>query len=247
MEHREYIRITGSDRPALLMIHGIVGTPAHFHGLMPAVAEDRSVYNILLDGHGKGVQEFAGTSMAKWKAQVKTVLADILTRHEKVVIIAHSMGSLFAIQAAIDHPDRVASLFLLAVPTRPWVRFSTMLTALRVAWGNVSPADTAATAMHNDCSVQLERKLWKYIAWLPRFWELLTEIRRVRGQLPDLKTPTLTFQSHRDELVSSRSCKDLNGHPYIQNTVLYRSGHFAYSPEDTALLQKRLAELLHVH
>jgi hypothetical protein len=56
--------------------------------------------------------------------------------------------------------------------------------------------------------------------------------------------PTLTFQSHTDELVSVRSCRDLEEHPYITNTLLFQSGHFAYGKSDTALLQTRLKALL---
>ena len=71
-------------------------------------------------------------------------------------------------------------------------------------------------------------------------WELLVECRRVRKLLPQLQTPTYTFQSRKDELVSFRSVRDLEGHPYINNTVLEHSGHFAYREPDLALLQQCL-------
>ena len=52
MDHREFIRyLPGSDR-AVLLIHGIAGTPAHFWQFLPLIPEDWSVYNVLLDGHG---------------------------------------------------------------------------------------------------------------------------------------------------------------------------------------------------
>ena len=244
MDHREYIRIVPGSRWAVLMIHGIAGTPAHFRDLLPIIPEDWSVYNLLLDGHGGSVEDFSHTSMTKWKQQVQSRLKELLSRHERLVLIAHSMGTLFSIQAAIEHPDRIARLFLLAVPTRPWVRFSTMLTCLRVSQGNRKPTDKAAIAMYNATSIRLDRQLWKYIGWIPRLIELLIEIRRTRKLLPQLRVPCQTFQSHIDELVAFRSCRDLKDHPYIQNTVLYDSGHFAYGPEDTQLLQSRLAEML---
>jgi poly(3-hydroxyalkanoate) synthetase len=74
--------------------------------------------------------------------------------------------------------------------------------------------------------------------------ELLLECSRVRKILPQLTVPTLAFQSHTDELVSVRSCRDLEGHPYITNTVLFQSGHFAYGKNDAALLQTQLIRLL---
>ena len=91
--------------------------------------------------------------------------------------------------------------------------------------------------------MDLTPKLWKYIGWVPRMIELLRECSRVRKIIPRLTTSTQTFQSQVDELVSIRSCKDLTN-PHIRNTVLTGSGHFVYSPEDTALLQQRLLETL---
>lgn len=244
MDHSEYIRTVEGSTIAVLMVHGIAGTPAHFRELIPVIPESWSVYNILLDGHGKNVEDFGKTSMTKWKEQVNQMLQTLLERHKNVVIVAHSMGTLFAIRAAVEHPDRIPALFLLAVPMRPWVRFSTMLTSLRVAWGDIRPDDAPALAMRDATSIQMDRRLWKYIGWVPRLVELLVEIERVRRLLPRLTVPTQTFQSVVDELVSDRSCKDLEEHPCIRNTRLRRSGHFAYGPEDMALMKTRLKELI---
>lgn len=242
MEHQEYIRTVPGSDTAVLMIHGIAGSPAHFRDLLPVLPSDWSVYNILLDGHGGEVEDFAAASMKKWKDQVNGTLSQLFCQYRQVVLIAHSMGTLFAIQAAIDHPDKIPLLFLLNVPTRPWVRFSTAMTSVRVARGNISPNDHAALAMKNDTSIELSPDLFKYLTWLPRFVELLKEIRRVRKLLPRLKVPTYTFQSRTDELVSNSSVKDLENHPCIQNTVLYGSGHFAYGEEDARQLQDKLRE-----
>ena len=124
IDHSPYTR-TGTGPNAVLMIHGIAGSPGHFRDLVPVIPEAFSIYNILLDGHSGRVENFSRSSMAKWKTQVSGTLADLFARHEKVVIVGHSMGTLFAIQAAIDHPEKIPRLFLLSVPTRPWVRFST--------------------------------------------------------------------------------------------------------------------------
>lgn len=242
MEHREYIRhVPGSDT-AVLIIHGIAGTPNHFRELIALIPESVSVYNILLDGHGKEVKDFAATSMKKWKNQVNTWLETLFTRHRQVMILAHSMGTLFAIQAAIDHPDKIPCLFLLNVPTRPQYPPATALAAVRMVTGKIRPQDQVAREMLNATSVTLSRNLLKYITWVPRFWELLQECRRVRHLLPKLQTPTQTFQSRKDELVSFRSVKDLENHPYIQNSILEDSGHFAYREQDLRLLQQALRE-----
>lgn len=243
MKYRPYTRSVPGAEYAVLMVHGIVGTPAHFQDLLPLIPERWSVYNILLDGHGRQVEDFSNTSMKKWETQVQTQLDEILLTHRRVLIIAHSMGTLFAIDGAVRRPESVAGLFLLNVPFAPFVRPGTAVNSIFLALG--SPRNTpSAQAMAADCGVRLSPKLWKYLGWMPRFWELLQKIQATKKILPQLQTPVLTFQSRRDELVSFRSCKYLEGYPYITNTILEHSGHFAYSLEDRKLLHTKLKELI---
>lgn len=244
MEHQEQIRYIPGSRDGVLLIHGICGTPRHFRELLPAVPEDASFYNILLDGHGQDVTAFSRTSMEKWRAQVERMLELVLSRHERVFLVAHSMGTLFAIRGAIAHPEKVCGLLLLAVPTRPWVRLSTMCSCLKVCWGKVSPEDARARAMQEDCSIVLTRKLWKYLGWIPRFWELLVECSRVRKLLPRLAVPARVFQSRVDELVSIGSIRDLEGLSPVDCTVLEDSGHFSYGEADMSLICRTLDAML---
>lgn len=241
IDHNPYTR-TGSGPHAVLLVHGIAGSPGHFRDLVSVIPESFSVYNLLLDGHSGSVENLSHSSMAKWKAQVKAILEDLFDRHEKVVIIAHSMGTLFAIQAAIDHPERIHRLFLLNVPTRPWVRLSTWYTCLRVSFGKLDrPAEQA---MRGETALELTPKFWKYIGWAPRMIELLFECSRVRKLLTQLSVPAEVFQSQVDELVSARSCRDLQDHPSIRLVILKDSGHFVYGSEDTAYLQTQLVNML---
>jgi len=243
MQHVPYIRRVENADYAVLMIHGIVGSPSHFKDLVPLIPEDWSVYNILLDGHGADVEDFARTDMDKWKAQVQKQLDEILSTHRRVLVVAHSMGTLLAIREAIRRPESIASLFLLNVPLTPYVQPKVAIQSVQMALGK-TPKNASARAMETAGSVHLTPKLWKYIGWTPRFWELLQECRATVKLLPNLKTPTFSFQSRHDELVSMRSCKNLDAHPCITNTILESSGHFAYSKIDTHLLQRKLKELI---
>ena len=241
IDHGEFLRNCDSSKTAVLMIHGIAGTPAHFRKIIDVIPDNWSLHNILLDGHGKSVSDFGRSSMKKWKAQAKKASETLLQNHDRIFIVAHSMGTLFAIQDAIDNPQRIAGLFLLSVPSRPWVRLSTIRTCVRMLCGK---SGDDVTRMANDTSISLVKNPLKYISWAPRLIELLIEVRRVRNILPQLKVPTLTFQSYTDELVSARSIRDLEGHSFIKNTVLYESGHFDYGENDTALLRQCLHDMI---
>lgn len=240
MEAKEYIRIVEGSDTAVLMIHGIVGTPAHFKELLPLVPEEWSVCNLLLDGHGKGVREFGAASMAKWKEQVSVRLEELLATHRRVLIVAHSMGTLFAIRAAAQYPERVAGLFLLNPPMRVHLPPRTILAALKNAFGLVKPGDKTAMDMKHDCGVRLSPYLWQYLSWAARFVELLREISSVRKLLPRVTVPALAFHSQKDELVSNRAWKEIQGHPSLVSKRLPRSGHFRYEEQDLRLLRAEL-------
>lgn len=242
--HEQYIRkVPGSDM-AVLLIHGIVGSPDHFLPFIPLFPDNWSVYNILLDGHGKDGKAFAATSMKKWKAQVFSVVEEILESSDRVMIVGHSMGCLLAVEAAVRYPDRVAQLFLLSIPLRLRIPMSTVAATLRIAAGKVRPQDTLALTMQADGGVALEPGFWKYIPWTPRFLELLLEMAHVERLLPKLTVPAEAYHGIHDALVSGKSCNVLKKKAGVSCTVLPESDHFRYADGDLSLLQARLKALI---
>lgn len=240
MAHQEYLRLVPGAANAVLFLHGIVGTPNHFRDLLPLVQlvpEDWSVYNVLLDGHGKNVEDFSRTSMKKWKAQVRAIFERLISSHEQVVIVGHSMGTLFAMQLALEWPEKVPFLFLIAAPMRPGVRISGMLRVLRMVFGMTREDDPLELATRDVCGVRTTRKLWKYIGWIPRFMELFAEIYRTEKVMDGLKVPCVAYQSQKDELVMNLSRKVLEKSGVVEVHNLADSTHFYYAPEDQKTVQ----------
>lgn len=242
--HEEYIRKIPGSKMAVLMIHGIVGSPNHFKPFISLFPDGWSVYNILLDGHGGSVKDFAASSMEKWKNQVFFRLEEILQNSDRVMIIGHSMGCLFAVQAAVRYPDRVAQLFLLSIPLRLRIPLSTVMETMRLGLGKVRPQDKVAIAMGADGGVKLEVGFWKYIPWAPRFVELLLEMRRTEKLLPRLRVPTEAYHGMHDELVGKGSCKLLEKHTQARCIRLPDSGHFRYEGEDLLRIKHNLENLI---
>lgn len=236
MNHQEYVRIVPGAETAVLFIHGIVGTPDHFDMLLPLVPAGWSVYNVLLDGHGRTVDDFGASSMKKWKAQVWDVFHQLGETHEQVVIVGHSMGTLFAIQLALERPEKVPFLFLMAVPMRVGLRWFGVVNSLKVALDRVDERKPLEAATRKACSIQTEPRLWKYIKWVPRYLELFREIRITRKLLPELTVPCHAFQSRRDELVSNWAAKVLERSGRAQVAYLDHSGHFYYDDADRTRL-----------
>ena len=242
MEHKQYIRICENASAAVLFIHGIVGTPNHFREFVPLVPEHMSLYNLLLDGHGKSVRDFSKTSMEKWETQVTSVVEELSATHRKIYIVAHSLGTLLAIEQAVKN-EKICKLFLLAVPLCLRLKLKVMTNSMKVYFDRIRPDDYEAQAAKNCYGIAQDRNPLHYLGWIPRFLELFAKIRQTRKTLEQLTTPCVVYQSDRDEMVSNRSEKYLFK-PNISVKRLAKSGHYCYDRYDFALLKSELQKML---
>lgn len=250
MEHRETVKVVPGADKAVLFIHGIAGTPEHFRKVLPLeklVPEGWSVYNLRLDGHGGSVSDFSRTSMKKWKRQTGQVFEDLVKTHEKILIVGHSMGCLFAIDLAVSCPGSVESLFLLAVPMRPGMKLSGIGNMLRLVFGRIRPDRPVERALQQACGVEPTWKIWKYLGWIPRFVELFLKIWETEKNLTGMKTPSVAFQSGKDELVRLSSSRVLNRCSAIEVRELEDSGHFYYAPGDRETLIREFEKVMKKH
>lgn len=237
MPHREFRRIIPHADTAVLFIHGIVGTPHHFDDLIALLPPTVSVHNLLLAGHGGSARDFARTSMQEWEAQVEAAVTALAEAHQHICIVAHSMGGLLSIEAALRHKE-IEKLFLLAVPLRITLTPAMARNSWKVYRGNIPENDHAALAAQRCCGVAQTKNPLPYLGWIPRFLELFAKIRMVRALLPQLTTPCLAVQSLKDELISSRAMGELGRNPHITVLPLPNSGHYYYPAEDKQTLQE---------
>ena len=248
MKHEEMIRIVPGASTAVLFLHGIVGTPNHFVGGVPItewVPEDWSLYNLLLPGHGKQVEDFAASNMRQWRCAARRAFCRLAKTHQRVFIVAHSMGTLFAMELAVDFPHKIPGLFLLGVPLRPHVAPSAINSALRLALGKLRPGYPEMGILQ-ACGTTPTWKLWKYIPWLPRVMELCAQIARTEKKMGRLTVPAIAYQSRKDELVNGLSARVLRDYP-VEVRILEHSTHFYYSPEDQIILREAFEQMLGLH
>lgn len=244
MEHRELIKAYPNSDNVILFIHGICGTPNHFAPFLPLVPDDWSVYNVLLDGHGKGVDDFAASSMAKWKEQIRRIVEDLCSTHKNVYICAHSMGTLFAMEEALRYPNKIRGLMLLASPLKIFLKPLAVLNSTKVIFNAVKETDEIALAGKYVYGIAPDPRLWKYLKWIPRYLELFREVARVRENIRSLTVPCVFYQSRKDELVSMSSVKYMKNNPNVSVYVLERSHHFHYNEDDLEFLKRKFAEFI---
>lgn len=241
--HSPYKRIVPGARRAVLFIHGILGTPRHFDALAELVPQDTSLWNILLDGHGKGVQDFSQTSMAKWERQVRDAVSELAQTHKEVYIAAHSLGCLLSIGEVVEKA-KVAGLFFLAVPLKLSLKPRMILNSLKVYFDRIRPDDGPGMAAKRCCGITHSPNVLLYLGWIPRFLELFQKIRKIRTLLPALSVPCVACQSARDEMVSRRCKGLLESNPHIRVKELPHSGHFYYPPEDFSIVERAFSDFL---
>ena len=235
MEHKEYKRIYPKANVAIMFVHGIVGTPNHFAEFVARVPDGISVYNLLLDGHGGSVRDFSHTSMQKWEKQVRNTIEELCVTHSKIYIVAHSMGTLFAIDRAIEN-EAVKGLFLLAVPLKIAPKPRMVSNLCKVYFDKIKPDDVVALAAKRCYGIEQDKNPFHYFGWLPRYLELFKKVRQTRQQLSLLQTPCVVYQSANDEMVSPKSTRLLSQNNCIAVDSLKNSGHYYYAPGEFAFL-----------
>lgn len=242
-KHVEYKRIVDGADKAVLLIHGILSTPNHFRDLIPIIPENYSIYAMVTDGHCGSVSDFSHSSLEKWEVSVQKALDELLKNHKEIYIVGYSMGNLFAIEQAIKEP-KVKKLFCIAIPIKVRVRVRMVDIALRVYFNKYREKDVAARGCKESYGVTDSKNIFKYLGWIPRFFDLFKLIKRVRKNLNKLQTPCVAFQSIKDELVSPKSIKILKSESNMRVEKLDKSTHFYYESNNLEVLKKEFKEFL---
>jgi carboxylesterase len=118
--------------PALLALHGFGATPQEVE-LVVGIAREQGLAALapLLPGHGTSVLDLARTRYHHWLSAAERALLALEAEHGKVVVIGSSMGSLIALDLAVDFPEIVAGVGVLGSPIRlPWPYPSLALAAI---------------------------------------------------------------------------------------------------------------------
>lgn len=238
--HKPFRRIVPGAECAVLFIHGIVSTPRFFDDFVAVVPPDWSVHSLLLPGHGGTVRDFGRSSAKVWAAHVRTSLDELCAGHQRVYIVAHSLGTLLGIREAVRNDGRIAGMLLLCVPLRIFPKPSALI---HNTLKGIGLAENTA-ALHTYYGTEQDWRVWRYVGWIPRYLELFQESAAARRELPRLKVPCRVYMAAQDELVSLRGEKDMQSNPAITLARLPDSHHHEFAPADKAQLLEALQKML---
>jgi pimeloyl-ACP methyl ester carboxylesterase len=133
--------------PAIVLIHGLTGQMRNFtHSLVDLLSEEFRV--IAIDRPGSGYSLRAPGASARLCTQGDLIAKFIRAmRLERPLVVGHSLGGAIALAVALDHPECVGGLALIAPLTQPPRRVPAPFQALviRSSWRRKILAWTIAT------------------------------------------------------------------------------------------------------
>ncbi|PDT77816.1 alpha/beta hydrolase [Bradyrhizobium sp. C9] len=105
--------------PPVVLLHGASSNLRAMQPLGERIAKMRRVILIDRPGHGWSTRERVADSTPAIQGRM---IAEALTRLGiiRAIVVAHSWAGALALRIALDHPDRVAGLVLLAPVAYPW-------------------------------------------------------------------------------------------------------------------------------
>lgn len=118
MNNQKVHYIEKGEGPDLLLIHGLSGAAQNFsYKMIELLANNYHV--IAIDRPGSGFSQRDFEANAELPEQAKFVAQFIKEVHlEKPIIVGHSLGGAVALQLAVDYPDLVKALALIAPLTQ---------------------------------------------------------------------------------------------------------------------------------
>jgi len=230
---------TRGQGPALALVHGWAMHGGLFAPLVERLADRYTLHLVDLPGHGHARADAAAL-------QPEVLATQLVARVPDAVWLGWSLGGQFALRAALDHPDRVRGLVMVAASPR-FVRddaggwphgvsthlFGDFGEALRRDFRGTLEGFLALEAL-GSASAQDELRKLKSQAFergepAPRALQeglALLDRLDLRDELPNLRVPSLWLSGRRDRLVPAGAMPAAAAlAPDARSVVIANAGH----------------------
>ncbi|AZD88157.1 putative esterase [Pseudomonas chlororaphis subsp. aureofaciens] len=105
--------ILGNGEVAVLLIHGLTGTPTELRRVAAGLAQAGcTVYVPTLAGHCGNNADLQATGWQDWYEGVRRTFVGIRQRHRQVFVGGLSMGAVMSMYLASEHPGQVSGLLM---------------------------------------------------------------------------------------------------------------------------------------
>jgi len=240
-----YYEANGGGGGIVIFIHGFMGSPRQFDGLVETARQHgRSAAALLLPGHGGTVKYFSTGTMELWQNHVNSEIERYSQNHKDIWLVGHSMGCLLALGAAAKYPDRIRGALLIASAMK-LKRFYLKDIRVRLLPVFGSKSNPIRKAYSSVCGIDPTLDfLWRYRKPLSELKKLMAATREI---LPKIKAPVTAISMSSDEIISLESLSILESGlsgTTLKQIVLTDSYH-AYFPEhESSIITQELVELI---
>lgn len=252
---REDIRIAGSRREAVLLLHGLTGVPNELHVLGGAIASDGYPVHIpLLPGRGTVPRDMDRLSWEDWMTAAIAAYDGLAADHDEVIVGGLSAGGTMALDLALRRPVRALLLYAAAVTVSN--RFAYLAPyGWRVirrwrspgARQNERDRRTVASDGRTVAPVAPDGGVSTYDPIPIRaVGELVRGMRRVRPRLGAITAPALVLHAEGDRYVPVASGREIAarlGGP-VELLILSGDGHAITAGPDRDVVAARTRAFL---
>jgi pimeloyl-ACP methyl ester carboxylesterase len=239
-------REAGRVRPPLLLVHGAASSSLCFAELVSLLGRQRRAVALDLPGHGRSPAFAAAGVPSTLLERYRDVVAELAEQLGlgRFVLAGHSMGGAVALRFALDLPERLERLVLIATGARLPVA-PELTTLVRERFAEL-PALLAASGFSPESEPRAVAR------WAARQVQAPPEValadfkacalHDLRDRLESLRVPTLVLSAADDRLTPPRLQQQLAQRiPGARLTTLTRAGHLLTWERPEALAQAMLA------
>ena len=204
---------------AVLLLHGLTGTPQDMRSVADALADDGYTVSVpLLPGRGTCPADMDCLAWDDWMSCALAAYDDLAAGHREVIVGGLSAGATMALDLALRRKPAALLLFATALAIRNRFAYLTPY-VWRVVRTWPSPAsDMVDLNAGASCYDPIP---------LRAVAELITGISRVRGRLGEITCPAFVAHAVRDQVVPVSYARELArrlGGP-VRTLFLEGSGH----------------------
>ena len=196
----------GEGDVALLLVHGLGDSPRGWDRIAPRLAEAGFTCRVMrLPGFAEPIDAQARVAKEDWIGAVAFEAAELRRDHDRVAIVAHSLGGSVAIATVLEGRAEIDALVLLAplievsdrrsplLSARTWHRIVRRITPFTRVTESPFPIDARDPTERDDP----ERFRFTHVAVFDELFELLDGIRARAGELT---VPLMTVTSPHDRV-----------------------------------------------
>ena len=259
----------GEAGPVVLMIHGASANAREFSWtLAPRLSQRHRVLMMDRPGHGHSDRPDQAETLAVQARQAAGVLS-ALAPGQKAIIVGHSFGGAVALRLALDHPDLVSGLVLLAPVSHDWggggaawynkyaghglvgpvfTQLVPVVGPAQVKAGitNVFSPKPAPSGYFENSGIGLLFRPANFTANARDVNALRQELAAQQDRYPEIKVPTVVFSGALDTVISpplhvGRLKHQVDGLELVKLSDGGHMPHHAFG-EDVAASVARLAQ-----